>query len=243
MSKINDNDSLLTIIFKLHPTINEKKTKEAGRPIYDEIEVCQITSAGNKQTMWVMPAHDFTGGFVDDPLTGLAEQQTYAQKYNKQYLAFKDGNAQVQNGTPLEALPFLTPAKVLELKALHIHTAESLAAIDGQPIKQLGIGGRDLKDKAVEYLENATGPAALAIQQETNRKLLDQMEKMQAQLNAIKSPIEKKSAFEDFEDEDIKNWLTDAGVTVHHLWKHKRLIEEAEKKNGELASKEKIEAA
>ena len=45
-------------------------------------------------------------------------------------------------------LPFLTEASRAELRALNIYTVEALAAIDGQELKNLGHGGRDMKNKA-----------------------------------------------------------------------------------------------
>ncbi|UNZ49309.1 hypothetical protein [Agrobacterium tumefaciens] len=81
---------------------------------------------------------------------------TYAQKYNEQYKKFKAGAAQAASGTPVEELPFLTQGKRLELKALNIYTAEALAALDGNNLKLLGMGGRDLKTQAQRYLDNAS---------------------------------------------------------------------------------------
>ncbi|ESX44281.1 hypothetical protein X764_03720 [Mesorhizobium sp. LSHC440A00] len=45
------------------------------------------------------------------------------------------------------------------MKALGVHTVEQLASLDGTPLKQLGMGGRELKNQAQAYLDNAAGSA------------------------------------------------------------------------------------
>jgi hypothetical protein len=46
-----------------------------------------------------------------------------------------------------------------ELKALGVNTVEQLASLDGTPLKQLGMGGREMKNQAQAYLDNAAGSA------------------------------------------------------------------------------------
>lgn len=237
MSQENQSEALTVVTFENHPIPNAEKSKASGRPIYDEIELCRIKLAGNKQTVGAFPAHAFAPGWAVDQMTGERSQQTYAQKYNDQYLAFKGNGAQTQSGTPTKALDFLTPAKVLELKALNVHTVEALAAIDGTPLKQLGMHGREWKNKAIEYLKNATGPAALEVQRAANKEMQSKIDEMEAQIKALQSSNSgaQPSPFDDWDEADIKNWLKEAGVQVHHLWKRPRLITEADKKNAELA--------
>ena len=45
------------------------------------------------------------------------------------------------------------------MRAQNIYTIEALAAIDGLELKNLGMNGRDLKNKAQEYLEEARNGA------------------------------------------------------------------------------------
>jgi hypothetical protein len=62
---------------------------------------------------------------------------------------------QTKSGTPLTHVPFLTEARRAELRALNIYTAEALAHVDGQELKNLGSYGRDLKNKAIEFIAEA----------------------------------------------------------------------------------------
>ncbi|MBA4774306.1 MAG: hypothetical protein H2044_01450 [Rhizobiales bacterium] len=159
---MSENNSSLTYpVFKTLSVINEAESKKKGRPVYDDQEVCEIRFSANKQTVGVFPAHEQCE-WAEDPITSERVRITYAQKFNEQYRKFKAGAAQSASGTPVEELPFLTQGKRLELKALNIYTAEALAALDGNNLKMLGMGGRDLKNQAQRYLDNASKSADIA---------------------------------------------------------------------------------
>lgn len=148
------NSSMTFATFKILSVHNVEKSAKDGRPVYDDHEICEIRFSANKQTVGVFPAHEqYEWG--EDPVTGDRTRVTYAQKFNEQYKKFKAGAMQAASGTPVEELPFLTQGKRLELKALNIYTAEALAALDGNNLKMLGMGGRDLKNQAQLYLDSA----------------------------------------------------------------------------------------
>jgi hypothetical protein len=194
------NANLIHVSFRVHTALNEMKSKKTGRPIFDELEVIEIRFAGNKQTVAVYPAHD-----LDPEATreNNNEPVTYAQRYNTQYRAFKNQTTQAQSGTPLEELPFLTQARRRELKALNIHTAEALAALDGQPLKQIGPGGREQKNQAQAYLDNAAKSVdvvAMAADLAALRRQVEERDAVIAQLSAG-APVPPAPA-DDAEDED-----------------------------------------
>ena len=197
-----DNSDLVHATFKIFTTKNEAKSKEAGRPIFDDMEVCEIRMAANKQTVAVFPAHE-VAGWVDS-MDGTREEQTYAMKYAEQYKRFKAGEAQAMSGTPLEELPFLTQSKRMELKALNIYTAEALSMLDGQPLKMLGIGGRELKNQASAYLANAAGSAdatKMAAEIEALKETVRQLTAVQPK------PAAPVSQFDDWDDVALKDHI------------------------------------
>lgn len=204
-----DNKDLVFPQFKILTTKNDAKSKLAGRPIFDEMEVCEIRMAANKQTVAVFPAHEVSGWVEDE--NGRSEQ-TYAMKYPDQYKKFKAGEAQAMSGTPLEELPFLTQSKRMELKALNIYTAEALSMLDGQNLKLLGIGGRELKNQAIAYLDKAAGTADVTKLASDNALMKDTIEQMQKQIAAMQAGVvpPTESAFEDWADADLKDHIEKA---------------------------------
>lgn len=190
-------------VFKTIAQKDEKASKEAGRPIYKDLEVCEYRYPGNRLNVPVFPAHSFAGWRTDEH--GNQEQVTYAMKHAEQYRRFKEGLTQVQEGTPLSELPFLSQSKRLELKALSILTAEQLAALDGQNLKALGPGGRELKNQAQAYIDNANGSAEVTRLAADNAALKLQIEEMRAEMAAMHRPAEKPAdSLDAMDDEALK---------------------------------------
>ncbi len=251
VTRLTDDEKGLTPVFEMYPQHNEAKSKLAGRPIFDEIELCRVYIAGYaKEKSLAVPAHEvcrFEKRMTD---YGVEERipVTYAMRFNKQYLEFKQGGPQSFSGTLLSELPFLSQAERLELKALHIHTAEALAALEGQSLKMLGPGGRDKKNKALAYLESAE-------KNKGSQQLADELSKRDAQIAELQRRLDSVApasgdavetapvsdatikGFETFEDDDLRAWLTEAGVTVDGRWSRATLIAKADevlKKTGKL---------
>jgi hypothetical protein len=160
-----DPDAAVVALFRLHAVKNESKTLEAGRPIYDDVEVCEIRFPGSRAVS-VFPATAFSH-WQGDINSGEQIPITYAERFMRQYQQFKMHNPQTKSGTPLADAAFLTEARRAELRALNIYTVEALAAVDGQELKNLGHNGRDLKNRAQEFIdESKRGAPNLAMQAE-----------------------------------------------------------------------------
>lgn len=229
-----------TVIFRNNASPNEALTKKEGRPIYDDMEVCDIFFPGMvKERVPTCRALD-QADWIDDPIMGTKRARTYMEKYAEEYQAFKAGVAQSSSGTPIEELPFLTEGKRLELKhGLKIYTAEQLAGLDGGALKALGPGGREMAMQAQAYLDMAKkGADATHLRDELATRDAEIAE-MRAQIAALMAagaptpPVVPVESTEDpqwstFVDEDIANMLTQAGVSVDGRWKRKTLIEKAE---------------
>lgn len=200
------NADLIVPRFFIHTVQDAKASKEAGRPIFKDIECVEIKMAANKQTTGVFPAHEF---WMWGDIDGVRQKITYAMRFADQYKRFKASEAQVMTGTPLDELPFLTQAKRSELKALSIYTAEALATLDGLPLKQLGMGGRTLKEQAQAYLAKATDSAVVT-------RMAAEIESLKAALLNVQAGQQGKPApsgatpFDDMDEESLKEWLKDA---------------------------------
>jgi hypothetical protein len=194
MSTDTRNKSLVTPVFKTMAVQNDAKSKAAGRPIFDDVEMVEVRIAGDRHFNPCFPAHSF---WQRDE---HGYEITYAMRWPEQYRRFKENSAQSASGTPLEELPFLTQAKRSELKALSIYTAEALSALDGRNLKTLGIGGRELKDQATAYLAKAAGSADVVRLAAQNADMQAQIETLRQQLLASQKPAETAEP----SDDDLK---------------------------------------
>lgn len=171
-----DLDATTVATFKNMPKQNNARTLKEGRPIFDDVEVVEMRQAGDRQSVKTFPAHEIWR--VDEE---SGENVTYAMRFSEQYKRFKSGKQQVMDGTPLDEAPFLTDARRSELKALSVFTVESLAALEGQNLKNIGQGGRELKAQAQAYIDNASGSANSTRLAQENEWLKEQLAAMQAQ--------------------------------------------------------------
>lgn len=208
-------ESRIVATFENFPVLNESKSKDQGRPIFDDLEVVRIHMSGDRLQSPVFPADAEVPGGIEDE-DGMTRPGTYAEKYTKQYEQFKKGQRQTKSGTPIEALPFLTPAKQKELKGLNIFTAEALADMDGQPLKSLGQGGREWKNQARAYLDNAAGSANVTKLASENEFLKSELERLRAEQSQYQNVIETErvtsnlgygTAIEGKTDEELKEYI------------------------------------
>jgi hypothetical protein len=248
MSLLGDTSHLF-IEFVIVPEENPLKTKEAGRPIFNDVERCSIQHVGDQKTWSFFPA-DERSIYIREK-GGSGYYATYAECYYEHYKAFKEGRARAQSGTPIEELPFLSAAKRAELKALNIHTAEALAQLEGTPLTRLGMGGREMKNQAQAYLDRAKEGAMEAKLAAQNARLKDELEKMREQLANVMerlSPTARKkieteeeeqapqgepaaavSAFEAWSDDDLRTFIKEkTGTGVRGQPAHETLVRMAE---------------
>jgi hypothetical protein len=166
---------MLVVLFKNLALPNEAASIKEGRPIFDDKEVCEVRMPGSRDVR-VYHANEFSR-WITDPFTGGQTKQSYAERFSHQYRQFKSQHAQTKSGTPLDFAAFLSEGRRSELKAQNVYTIEQLAAIDGSELKNLGPGGREMKNSAMAYIDEAKASAP-------NKQMLAELEALKAR-NAI----------------------------------------------------------
>ena len=225
MQNARHPDDVLVATFRNHAVKNEARSAAEGRPIYDDYEVVQIHMPGNRTGSPVFPA-TAVSHWESDSYGGEQRKVTYAERFAKQYQQFKVKATQTKSGTPLDHLPFLTEGRRAELRALNIYTAEQLAAIDGQELKNIGPGGRDDKNRAIEFLAEAKANAP-------NTQLAAELEALRAR-NAVleddnellkQRSIVAEAQFDDMSEEKLRGYIqTHTGHAPQGNLPHKVLV-------------------
>jgi hypothetical protein len=171
-----DQDSKLFVHFYMHPHPDKDATEKEGRPIFKSKEYISIIVPGDKLNI------------IRRPVTDL-ERRRFANKY----AAFKAGNEQITNGTPLESVPWITREQVEELKYFQIRTLEHLSDLaDVHAQKFMGI--HKLRQKARDAIALAKENApALRLAEET-RKKDEQIAVLQKQLTEIAARLDAQEA-------------------------------------------------
>jgi hypothetical protein len=203
---MRDPDDMLVVIFKYLAMENAEKTLAAGRPVFDDVEVCEIRTPGSRDVK-IFPANTFARW--EDDATGQQRKVSYAERFSHQYRQFKALATQTKSGTPLEYARFLTDGRRAELRAQNVYTIEALAEIDGNELKNLGPYGREFKNKAIEYIEESRSAAP-------NKQMEAELEALRARnavleedMTTLKSMRQQtESALEDMSDEQLREYIT-----------------------------------
>jgi hypothetical protein len=153
MAQQSQGEAALVPLFRNMAVPNRSKSAAEGRPIFDDLVVVDIRYPGTRN-YGTFPATQMSH-WIDDPHTGEQRAISYAERFPRQYMQFMEQAEQTKSGTPLDFAGFLTEGKRAELRTQNIYTVEVLAMIEGTELKNLGPGGRDLKNKAQEYLDNS----------------------------------------------------------------------------------------
>ena len=209
-----DPDEALVALFKNHASLNNAKSTQEGRPIFDDIEVVEIRSPGSKDFK-VFPATAFSH-WETSPYTGEQSKVTYAERFRHQYQQFRSKSAQTKSGTPLEYVPFMTEGKRAEMRAQNIYTVEALAAIDGA----------ELKNAAMEYMAEPKSAAP-------NLQLQNELEQLRARNAILEEDLAGKKAreanaeseFEGMQLDELREFITtNTGQAPHGSLNRKTLV-------------------
>jgi hypothetical protein len=167
-------DKRLLVAFFKDTVKNEAKSIEAGRPIFDEIDLVKIITPGSR-----------------DSFVGDATEQ-YQERFRAQWERYKAGKTQSVSGTPLNQLPWLSVSQIAEFNAVGCQTVEQLVGMP-DAMSQKFMGHHAIKQKALAYLDAATNAAPMLKMQAELDKRDEQIKELQAQMAAVIAANEKKA--------------------------------------------------
>ena len=163
-------DKRLFVQFFKDAVKNEIKSKEAGRPIFDEHDFVRVITPGSRDTV----------------ITRVADGSDYALRFHAQWARYKAGQNQDVSGTPLSQLPWMSVGQVAEFAAVGCRTVEQLVGMPDN-LSQKFMGHHQLKQRAQVYLD-AAKEAAPAL------KLQAELEKRDLEIAELRTMIEAMSA-------------------------------------------------
>lgn len=117
----------------------------------------------------------------------LAAEDPYKARFGAQYKAWKAGQAEPV-GTPLEA-PFIKPSMKRTLQSIGVETLEQVAALDDHAVQKIGMGGLELRKKALAFLQAQSDADYASRQAEAEKQLQDQNEALRAELEALREMV------------------------------------------------------
>lgn len=164
-----ESDKEVRVRFFMQPKQNKAKSKEAGRPIFEDREYITIFTPGNKDNIPVRPVTDI-------------ERRRFHDQYQA-WLKHRD-NEEVVEGTPLSHWPGVTRSQVAELAYFNVRTVEELAAMSDSNAQGF-MGIQLLRDRAKAYLKASETEAAA----EQLRQAAKEREELHSTIEALTARI------------------------------------------------------
>lgn len=171
-------DDLLIVRFYKRPVLNPRKSKEAGRQMYDAVDYVYIQQPGERDTT-DRPIHD------GDKM-----------RFPRQWMQYQQNTEQVPEGTPLSVL-FVEPNEVAippYLNGLGIHTVEQLECLSANAISNVGLGGQDWVNKAKQFIDYARKGKGFHHLDRDNKRLNNELQVAQQQIAAMKAQLDQLMA-------------------------------------------------
>lgn len=165
---------------------NKVASSKAGRIMFDQTLMLRIETPGDKSSVEYEVDREYPKEYPN-PVHGLIRknQAIYARygKYIEDYKA--KGNAIAMTGTPIEMWPLVNTRQVAMLKHYGVHSVESLATLADSGIAVIGPGGRELVQKATDWLNSAKLNAESMEREERARTMEARFKMLEGQLADI----------------------------------------------------------
>ena len=157
-----------------------KKSVELGYRVTKDIDMVRIIQPGSRDTLEMVASEwldRIKVKFLENAHDALPEE--WIASFRKKYEMWKEGQEAPVNGTSIKEWPLLSPAQVSNLMACHILTIEDVAEMTEMAMQQAGMGSRELKTKASEWLKGKEISEAAMLE---NNKLKQEIEELKAQM-------------------------------------------------------------
>lgn len=192
--------------FEIRAVEDRSKLFEDGRCGYKDVDFAIITPAGTRDKI-ERNALEWLDDLRMKAQNGMFNPDVLAF-YEKAYKAFKDGQEVPVEGTPIRMFTVLTPSEQKRCLDANIRTIEELATMHEAGLSRVGMGARELQNKAKAYLAAADGPgklaaenAALRIELEDTKAAMGELLKRLEALEAEKP--KKRASRQTSESEDL----------------------------------------
>jgi hypothetical protein len=155
--------------------INNFKTEQENRPIYDMVTMVRIEIPGNQYS-------------INDTIAGEHHKKAYPAQWARYQ---NESTSDKVSGTLLSDWSILRASQVKELNHYHFYTVEQVANSSDEQVGKItmivGMGGHAFREKARQYLKVAKDNAIVQHQDEELRKRDQEIEVLKQQMAELMS--------------------------------------------------------
>lgn len=175
------------VTFEVRAEEDRTKSLEAGHFVAKDVVYALVTPMGSKDRLERV-ASEWLDKLRQDTAEGRFPQE-WLQHFVNAHKAFIEGNEAPLSGTAIANWPPVSPAQVKTLQGLHVRTVEDLAAANEEVLGRIGMGGRALKQRAIDWLASAKDVGKvgeeISAMRVANEDLARRNEELQTQLQEL----------------------------------------------------------
>lgn len=170
------------VTFEFRAEEDREASITAGHYVAKDVAYALITPRGSKDRIERV-AVEWFAQLKSDADSGRFPPE-WTKHFERAFHEWKEGREAPISGTAVENWPAVSPAQLKTLQHLHIRTIEDLAAANEETIHRLGMGGRALKQKAVDWLSSAAGAGRASEEMSALRAELANLQERNASLES-----------------------------------------------------------
>lgn len=154
------------------------ESKAAGRPVYKSVPFIRKMTPGDASNIVERVAKEWD-----------------KEQHPQEWRIFEQKEKNEIQGTPLSHWPQINKAQIKEAEYFNVYTVEQLSQMSDMNCQKLGMGWRELRDKAIKWLNAATA-GAQAEENDALKKRLAEVEAQLAEIAEVKRGRPKKETAE-----------------------------------------------
>jgi len=140
---------------------------EKGYYVGKQVPFAYLTPSGSKDVIPRNAVEWLTQ--IKESARNDAFPREWVREYELAFEEWKKTDETPEFGTPIKTWPVLSPQERAAVLHANIRTVEDLAAASEQGIGAIGMSGRTIKQRAIDWLESASGSGKVTAQLETLR--------------------------------------------------------------------------
>lgn len=177
----SQNSAVMPLVrFERRAEEDRAATRAAGHYIAKDVDFALVTPPYSKDVMH----HKLPNWFEQlelDAQRGRVPRE-WVQKVKQAYEFFQRGQEMPLDGAPIRGWGVISPAQQETLCKMGILTVETLAAVNDEGIRRIGMGANDLKQKAIAWLKTMEKGGKPTLEIAALRKENDQLKGVVASL-------------------------------------------------------------
>jgi hypothetical protein len=192
MGMENREDRPAYVRFQRRAMKDATASEKAGRHVDKDVDFVLVTPPYSRD-VFEQVATDWLAQ-MEKEVRNNRLRRDWFERYQANYERWKKGEEMPLDGTPIKGWAVISPAQMTNLIAINILTVEDLAAANEEGLRRIGMGARELQNKAKSWLAQAKDKGPLTMENASlkaeNEALKSRAEKAEAQVKELAERIE-----------------------------------------------------